>query len=96
MTYYHQHPKTDFNSPNHTYKGSLIRHIAIERAFAKLEKPLAFMFRKTHSLRAYRLLKFPYEIVFGLNMNLPKEDVIKYVVFEYLGECMHARTKTSD
>ena len=78
---YHHHPKTNFDSPNHTYKGSLIRHIAVEKTFAFASKPVSIMLRKTGSWRMYKLLKFPFEIVFGLNMNLPYQDIIRWVIY---------------
>lgn len=81
---YHTHPTTDFSSSDHTFKGSLMRHITVERIFCFLSKPVTIMWRKTGSYKVYRLLKCPFEIVFGLNMNLPIKDVLDWSCYYYL------------
>jgi len=81
MSFKHRTFKTNFHSAKHNYKGSLIRHIAVERALAFASKPAGILWLYTRNDVAYKLLKFPFEIGFGLNMNFPVKDVLRHVVF---------------
>jgi len=81
MSSRHRTFKTDFHSAKHNYRGSLIRHIAVERALAFASKPATILWLHTKNDMAYKLLKLPFEIGFGLNMNFPVGDVFQFVVF---------------
>lgn len=65
----------------HTYSGSLVRHIVIENCFNFLSIPTSLMFKITRNVTMYKLSRIFFVIVWGLNCNFPVKDVFQYVVF---------------
>jgi len=68
---------------NHTFKGSLRRHTAIEKALYFLDDLLIFI---GDAFPLYDLLSVPLIVGFGLNCNFPQKDVALYLVW-YLKGC---------
>jgi hypothetical protein len=63
---------------NHTFSGSLNRHIAIEKVLYAARETLNWL---GDAMPGYRLLNAGLHLFFGLNCNFPKKDVIRYVVW---------------
>jgi len=89
----------DFCDDNnhHTYRGSLKRHIAVEKALFFLMDILMRVCDvwslREDSFSLYNLLMIPIEIGLGLNCNFPSRDVALYAAwslrkgyYEYIGE----------
>jgi len=67
----------------HTFKGSLTRHKAVERVLYLYCDLLFDVIGETFPL--FSLLEIPLQISFGLNCNFPPRDVIRYVVWALRG-----------
>jgi len=73
LTFFHSYYES---SNHHTFKGSLIRHITIERILYRL-KAFALSFPRPLST----VLLFPLTILFGLNCNFPIRDVLQWSLY---------------
>ena len=70
----------DFDDPvNHNYRGSLIRHIAFEKAFVFLRHILRDVIGDACPL--YPPLRAFNDIALGLNCNFPAEKVALYTAW---------------
>ena len=67
------------NSYKHTFKGSLKRHLSIEK----------YLYRFNHwlldydSYGWYKIFRVLLTILYGLNCDFPKLDILRYLVFQY-------------
>jgi len=82
MTYLHKFKgrPNGRNYVGHTYRGSIIRHIAIEKAIDLLTIPT----NKVPSWKLYLVIRIPYSLAYGLNCNFPLKDTVKYVALKHL------------
>jgi len=62
----------------HTFKGSLTRHIAVEKAVYLMQKIVEGV---GDAFPLFDVLYIPIIIGFGVNCNFPIKDVMKYVVW---------------
>jgi len=83
---------------NHTFKGSLKRHIAVEKAVYFLWSILNSV---GDAFPLYNLFMAPIEVALGFNCNFPAKDVARYVVwslrkgcFEWVGEAKNNELST--
>lgn len=71
------HKFASVNEP-HTYKGSIIRHVAVENAIILIAKPTSL--RLIRNEKFYRIIRVYTVILWGLNCNFPFKDIALYVV----------------
>jgi len=67
----------------HNFKGSLKRHLAVEKALLFLLKILDEGIGD--AVPGYSILEIPFIIAFGLNCNFPTLDIGQYVVWHLRG-----------
>lgn len=72
----------DFSSDVHRYKGSLARHVAVERVLYKVQSWLT----AHDAMPGHFLLSAALGLVFGLNCGFPAKHVALYVAW-YLKGC---------
>lgn len=63
----------------HTYKGSLVRHIAFENGIHIFSR--MFSARVIRNDWAFRILRLPIVVAWGLNCNFPVGDIGRYLVY---------------
>jgi len=75
---------------HHTYRGSLKRHVAVEKALFLL---LAILTWIGDACPLYKLLRAPIEISLGFNCGFPSRDVALYCIwsvrkgyYDYVGK----------
>jgi len=75
---------------HHNYRGSLKRHIAVEKALNFLMGILMWI---GDACPFYKMLRVPIEVGLGLNCNFPSKDVALYAAwssrkgyYDYVGE----------
>lgn len=67
---------------NHTYKGSLKRHVTVEKILYKI----SWWLTDNDAMPVCKLFDAVLDILFGLNCNFPKRDIALYFVW-YLQGC---------
>jgi len=71
----------DYGDKNHhTYRGSLRRHVAVEKALFFLMGILMWV---GDACFFYKLLRVPIEVGLGLNCNFPARNVALYAAWSY-------------
>lgn len=73
---------------NHTYKGSLTRHKAVEKVLYFLRRHTTRYinnFTRKFNKYLYRICYIPYHFFFGLNCNFPIKDIITFIRFWICG-----------
>jgi len=69
----------DLSKDSHTYKGSLARHLAVERTAFHLFKGLT----EWDATWLYPLANFFQDLVLGLNCGFPPRDVMLYALCNF-------------
>jgi len=77
---YRQNFEHDYSDTktSHTFKGSLLRHVTVERVIYKMKD----WYMDHDALPMSSLLSFLISFLFGLNCNFPIRDVVRYVTEE--------------
>jgi len=63
----------------HNYKGSLNRHLAIEKTLIRFQKIYKFI---GDAFPIYDLIYSPMHLFFGLNCNFPLRDIALYIIWD--------------
>jgi len=71
-----EHPFS-IDNKKHVFKGSGARHVSIEHVLLKIRH---FLYRND-AMPLYAFLESALDILFGLNCNFPRKDVIAYSIW---------------
>ncbi len=77
-----------FDSKQHVFKGSLVRHVAVEKALYFLIDDFVGRFvKERNALETLfkRILETPLNFAFGLNCNFPLRDIALCTMWELKG-----------
>jgi hypothetical protein len=77
-----------FDRKQHSFNGSFVRHVAVEKALYFLIDDIVGRFVKERgTLETFfkRILETPIKLIFGLNCNFPLRDIALCVVWELKG-----------
>jgi len=67
----------DFNNDTHNFKGSLQRHVTIERVLKKIRGLLG----EIDAVPGYNLFETVLDLLFGLNCNFRRKRIALYMIW---------------